>query len=266
MKHSGRNLYHKLVPAERRKQLYKLRHPVQYRRLRTVVHPSPKGDFSLRPFDRHRCIFVHVTKTAGTSVATALFGYLPYHHTAIDYRVIYGRRTFDRYFKFAYVRNPWDRLYSAYRYLKNGGWDDKDRAWATAHLGRFYDFNTFVKTWLDRENMMRHVHFWPQSEFLCDAHGRLLIDYVAYFETLEQDFERIKARLGIDARMRQLNRSPRSSYLDAYDAEARAIVGQIYQEDIERFGYSFDGPIRRATPALEPAAPPGSRLASPLNG
>ena len=164
----ARKLYNTVLSREIRLYLYKIRHLSDHRRLRTVVHPSAKGDFSLKPFDQHKCIFIHITKTAGTSVAKSLFNYLPYHYTAIDYRVIYGRKTFDEYFKFAFVRNPWDRLYSAYRYLKSGGWNNDDELWTKQNLADIDSFASFVKQWLNKENIMKHKHFWPQHIFICD--------------------------------------------------------------------------------------------------
>lgn len=234
-------VYYSIVPYETRRWLYKLRNPGSSRRLRTVVNPSPKGDFSLKPFDEHRCIFIHITKTAGTSVAKSLFGYLPYHYTAIDYRVIYGRKTFTEYFKFAFVRNPWDRLYSAYRYLKAGGWDNKDKAWAEANLGAYNDFGAFVRQWISKENISRHLHFRPQCHFICDGKGRLMVDYLAYFETINDDFDKIARRLHIDAEIGHHNVNPGSSYRDVYDEETRKIVADIYAQDIALFGYDFDG-------------------------
>ena len=142
---SIKNVYRTIVPYETRFWLYKLRHPAHFRELRTAVYPSAKGDFSLRPFDEHQSIFVHITKSAGTSVSRSLFGYMPYHRTAIDYRVIYGRKIFEKYFKFAFVRNPWDRLYSAFRYLKAGGWDEKDKVWAENNIAAYEDFTSFVR-------------------------------------------------------------------------------------------------------------------------
>ena len=234
-------VYNSIVPYETRRWFYKLRNPGANRRLRTVVYPSPKGDFSLKPFDEHRCIFIHITKTGGTSIAKSLFGYLPYHYTAIDYRVIYGRRNFEKYFKFACVRNPWDRLYSAYRYLKAGGWDDKDKAWAKANLGAYDDFGTFVREWMSTDNIRKHLHFQPQCHFICDTKGRLLVDYLAYFETINDDFEKIARRLNIDAELGCHNVTPGNSYRDVYDEDTRKIVAGIYALDIALFGYDFDG-------------------------
>ena len=164
-----RQIYNTVLSDENRKRLHKLRHINGYRKLRAEVFPSEKGDFSLKPYDDHHCIFIHITKTAGTSVAKSLFNYLPYHYTAIDYRVIYGARTYDHYFKFAFVRNPWDRLYSAYRYFKAGGWNDDDKTWARQHLAPYDDFNRFVQQWLTADNIKKHIHFKPQCEFICDS-------------------------------------------------------------------------------------------------
>ncbi len=236
-----RTLYRALVPYETRLWLYKLRHPAQYRRLRTQVNRHDKANFSLKPFDDHRAIFVHITKSAGTSVATGLFGALPYHYTAIQYRVIYGRKTFREYYKFAFVRNPWDRLYSAYSYLKGGGWDDRDKAWAGEHLSDIEDFNQFVLEWLTPERLYSHIHFWPQSRFICDRRGRPLINDLACFETISEDFNRIAATLGVEARLEHVNASRRASYRDAYTPAAIERVQDLYADDIERLGYSFDG-------------------------
>ena len=242
-----RQLYNSILPEETRLQLYKLRHRQEYEDLRKRVFHSPKGDFSLRPFDEHQCIFIHITKTAGTSVAKSLFHYLPYHYTAIQYRVTYGKETFNNYFKFAFVRNPWDRLYSAYRYLKSGGWNNEDRVWAENHLAKFDNFSDFVKQWLTKENIAKHIHFKPQHLFICDSNGRLLVDYLAYFETLDDDFRRISEHLRINAEIGHHNTTPGNDYRDAYNQESRNIVADVYSVDIEIFGYNFDGICKRRT-------------------
>lgn len=238
-------IYTDIVPYETRRWLYKLRHLKANKRMRTVVNPSEKGDFSLKPYDEHHCIFVHVTKTGGTSISKGLFGYLPYHYTAIDYRVIYGRRTFRNYFKFCCVRNPWDRVYSAFRYLKAGGWDESDRVWAESNLAEYDEFGPFVKQWLTPVNIRTHLHFHPQYHFICDAKGAILVDDLIYFETLNDDFTRIAKRLHIDAELGHHNANPGINYIDAYDSELRNIVADIYARDIELLGYDFNGIMKR---------------------
>ena len=195
----AQKIYSTLFSYETKLWLYKIRHLGEYKSLRKTVYPSPKGDFSLKPYDENKCIFIHITKTAGTSVAKSLFGYLPYHYKAIDYRVIYGRKIFEQYYKFAFVRNPWDRTYSAYRYLKSGGWNDDDKLWAEQNISEFDDFNQFIENWLTLSNIKKHIHFTPQYKFICDNKDNLLINYLAYFETINDDFEQIARHLNIDA-------------------------------------------------------------------
>lgn len=213
--------------------------------MRSVTHPSPKGDFSLKPFDEKQAIFVHITKTAGTSVALTLFGKLPYHYRAWEYRVIFGRQDFEKYFKFAFVRNPWDRLYSAFSYLKGGGWDDNDRQWAEQNIAHIEDFNAFVMEWLTPERLYSHMHFWPQSDFVCDKHNQPMIDYLAYFETINKDFDYLKMQVTPAAELKHTNASKRAGYQEVYSSEAISKVASLYKSDITNFGYEFDGLKRR---------------------
>ena len=67
-------------------------------------------------------VFVHVPKAAGTSVATATIGRRAGHFTAAEIRAAMGP-AFDRMFTFSVVRNPMDRLASAYRFARRGGGD-----------------------------------------------------------------------------------------------------------------------------------------------
>jgi hypothetical protein len=66
--------------------------------------------------NRHRCIFIHIPKTAGASIALSLFNEPPRHVHYRDFEIANPDK-FRRYFKFAFVRNPWDRLVSSYFYF-----------------------------------------------------------------------------------------------------------------------------------------------------
>lgn len=240
-----RQLYEKLVPYENRLAFFKWRNPKYFEELLYQVNPSPKGDFSLKPFDEHKAIFVHITKTAGTSVAKSLFGYLPYHYTAEEYRVFFGKKNFNNYFKFAFVRNPWDRLYSSYRYLKSGGWNDEDKIWGEENLKEFDDFNDFVTNWVTAENIKKHIHFKPQHEFICDRYGNLIVNHIAYFETLQEDFGTIAKMLNIETQLAKHNSNPGTTYTSIYSEDAKEVVNNVYEKDIKLFGYNFQGIAER---------------------
>lgn len=239
-----RSLYDRFLSYETRYWLYKLRHPTEFKILRTAVYESPKGNFSLRSYDAKQCIFVHITKSAGTSIAKSLFGELPYHYTATEYRVIFGRKAYNDYFKFAFVRNPWDRLHSAFSYLKSGGWNENDRAWAAANLSEFEDINDFVLNWLTPERLHSHIHFWPQMDFVADRHGRPMIDELAYFETIDDDYRRLADRIGATSPLAHVNASERMDYRQAYTSEAIEKIRKLYASDIQAFGYQFDSFVR----------------------
>jgi hypothetical protein len=237
-----RNLYTQLVPKETRFWLYKIRHQKEMESLKHKVFPSPKGDFSLRRYYTNKCVFVHITKAAGTSLALSLFGELPYHYTAQEYRVIYGRRDFNSFFKFTFVRNPWDRLYSAYSYLKGGGWNEQDAQWSYDNLSDIQSFDDFVINWLSEDRLSSHIHLWPQSDFICNAWGQPIIDHLGYFETIQQDFDLVAARLNLQqVNLKHTNASKREGYTSVYSDAAIQKVAALYSKDIANFGYQFNG-------------------------
>ncbi len=237
-----RNLIRQYLSEDTRFQLYALRHPAFCTEIRSQVHPSSKGDFSLRAFDEKQCIFVHITKTAGTSVALSLFGELPYHYTARNYQAIFGRSDFNRYFKFCFVRNPWDRLYSAWRYLKNGGWDEQDKIWAEENLPDTDNFNEFVMDWLTAESLSSHIHFKPQHKFICDYRSKIIVDFCGRFEDLVNDYGIIARTTGTVAPLKSKNITPGThSYRDIYNEASKEKVATLYAKDIALLGYTFNG-------------------------
>ena len=232
-------LYEHILPYEVRFSFYKLRNEAAFNKLRSEVFPSDKGDFSLMPFDELECIFVHITKTAGTSIAKGLFGYLPYHYTAQEYRVIYGKKTFEDYYKFCFVRNPWDRLASAFNYLRQGGWNAEDERFFNENL-RLYSFEKFVLEWINEESILTHLHFWPQNRFVCDRRGKLIVDHVARFEDIADEFAQISSKLGINAKLPHTNSSSTLDYRSLYSNEMIDTVAKLYQVDIALLNYEFE--------------------------
>lgn len=202
------------------------------------------GPYSLVPSDRLRCIFVHMPRTAGVSVCRALFdGYLAAGHTpAWDYRMVYSREDFRGFFKFTFVRNPWSRLYSAFVFLRAGGFNPVDERFANRHLGEFETFDRFVRDGLRRKPIREYLHFRPQRSLLARPRGGIEVDYVGRFEHLERDFADVCERLGLDAELGRSNASPASaaSYREVYSSESAEIAAEVYRADADAFDYTFD--------------------------
>ena len=231
------------LPYELRRGIYRTLRPSAFRTFQNMRRISPAEGNSLRPFDAFGCIFVHVPKCAGISVGKALLGSVPGSHISVlTYQLIYSREEYERYFKFAFVRNPWDRLVSAFRFLTSGGMTAADREWAEANLKGFGDFDDFVRRWVSPQNVSSWQHFKPQHRFICDPWGRVQVDFVGRFERLGEDYSTIARRLGVEGRLPQLNRGPRrdADFRSYYTAERRDIVADVYQRDIDLFGYEFD--------------------------
>lgn len=188
--------------------------------------------------DEFRCIFIHIPKTAGTSVARTLFGRGSRHVPWFEYQRANPRK-FRKYFKFAFVRNPWDRLVSTYFYLKSGGLNEMDRAWADEHLAGYESFEEFVMEWLTEERTWSWVHFKPQHYFICEDELRIQVDFVGRMERVNKDFQTVAHRLGCTRALATGNRSRHRHYSAYYTAELRDKVAQVYAADIRLFGYSF---------------------------
>ncbi len=227
----------------------------------------------------YRCVFIHLPKTGGISVEHVFLRLVGLtwdtreplllranhdpskgpprlaHLKASEY-VSCGYlapELFQSYFKFSFVRNPWDRMVSEYKY-RGHPMRMPFKTWLLKHLPP----PGFTDAW---------CHLVPQYEFLHDADGRLLADFVGRYETFQTDFDAVCDRLGIpptplphenrslDApRIRSLNdvkkrirrwlwtlrpRNVHPHYTQDYDDESRAYVAQRYRQDVETFGYAF---------------------------
>ena len=116
-----------------------------------------RGVYSGYP-NAHCCVFIHIPKAAGTSLTRTLFDSPSRHLHYTEYQRTNPRK-FQQYFKFTFVRNPYDRLFSAYTFLKKGGLNELDRCWAEQNLTSFPDFESFVHGWVTPENIWSWVAF-----------------------------------------------------------------------------------------------------------
>ena len=220
----------------------------RYKRLlASLKETSDPDEYSMLPFYKLRCIFVHIPKTAGLSVCHTLFGNRAGGHQTIEH---YKRNIPDavlaEYFKFCFIRNPWDRIFSAYNYLSRGGINEIDNAWAQHNIAKYKTFQDFVEHWLTHENIQSINHFRPQHKYIVDGEtNNIAVDFFGMFEHLADDFRLVSSRLypGKQVSLNHRNRTAPNNVADfreAYTENMRAIVAEIYSEDISLFGYTFD--------------------------
>ena len=211
--------------------------PVQERQ---IVNKAMSGNAHFPAYFRERrCLFVHEPKCAGRSLCAALFdggrpGHLPLYWYEQQFPGEYAES-----FKFSFVRDPLERAYSAYAYLRGNQLPQRDRA-AHQLVYQFRDFDDFVDRWLHPDNLQRQLHFVPQVAFLCDSLGHLGLDFIGRQENLEADFQTLCEHLGISGQLPHLNASRQRQAGPARDfcsTRTRRLVRRAYQRDYQLLGY-----------------------------
>jgi len=132
------------------------------------------------------------------------------------------------YFKFAIVRNPWDRFISLAFFRRS-----RSRRFLREPEGP-------LKRLAGRPRLTERLLGRPQHWFVSDGSGQPVVDYVGRFESLQTSFDEICDRIGLPrTELSVTNNSPHEPYRTYYDDDLRSIVAERYAEDARMFGYSF---------------------------
>jgi len=211
--------------------------------------------------EKRRFLFVHVQKTGGSTVSELL------KQTVSDARSLHPRhmclreaiereRIPEGSFRFAFVRNPWDRLVSWYTMIdrarrKRLSWDEDSVQRDRFQQNPLYrsvllhapTFEDFVKN-CTQTHMVEGVPYsfaLDQLSYVTDEDGEMLADFVGHFERFEEDLTHVLDRLGLTVPdIPHKNRGrPRRHYSEFYTPELEEIVHQRFKRDIEAFGYVF---------------------------
>ncbi len=201
-------------------------------------------------------ILVHVPRTGGTLVEAGLshYGIVLQGESNFDsvyFKHAYARDikrmmgdTYESYFKFSFVRNPWDWVVSNYAWNRG-----LHRCYI---IGTPYEFDGRtpgrVPDWAKDMSFERWLPWWlegfrpSQLALLTDATGSLLVDEVYRFESIDQAVGSICRCLNVEfVPLRVDTRGERTSadYRDYYTEETRRLVAEHFRTEIERFRYSF---------------------------
>ena len=153
------------------------------------------------------------------------------HLSLRQVRPYLGEEAFNGYFKFAFVRNPFDRFVSYCAFMLRGG-DVFQRQPQEAMRHFLFD-----------EPPEHHILFQPQARLLVGEDGRtLLTDSVGRVEDMQGSYDAICARIGIASRpLDRVNGSQHGDYRRYYDKALIDGVAARYAQDLDLFGYTFDG-------------------------
>jgi hypothetical protein len=203
---------------------------------------------------QHRFVFVAVPKTGTHSVRQALREHLSpedleqvglfvnkrfpmeelaaIRHGHLSLRQVrphLGEDVFGSYFKFAFVRNPFDRFVSYCAFMTRN-----TDAFRQAPRQVMHEL-------LFKVRPLDHVLFQPQHALLVGDDGELLADDVGRVEQMQDSYDRLCARIGIPSRaLDKVNStSPRGDYRRYYDDKLIEGVADLYRRDLELFGYGF---------------------------
>ena len=213
---------------------------------------------------KYRFLFVHIAKTGGTSVRSALqrlrwrdpwywpmflcsrFSHwsghrlatkLPRHAKIVAAKELLPEEFFRQLFKFAFVRNPWDLQVSSFHHIL------RERP---HYLGGHEDFASFLRWKLDPARPYQYhldTSIELQTDYLIDLRGEVIVDYIGRYESLEADFNRACQRIGIrppPLPHRRQARDRRADYRSYYTDDTAELVLETFRKDVELLGYRFD--------------------------
>jgi len=190
-------------------------------------------------------LFIHVIKVAGMSIERSLGGHdvrsqntnpeiqaklkaLGRHASAVQLRTALGDELFDRMFKFAFVRNPWDFALSLYHFnLEHPEFHGHARAKAAGN------FETYIMT-----QDATPAPNGQQRKLIADEKGKVMVDFVGRYETLADDFAKVREKLGVEAFLEHFNRTEHPKWQTVYNRKMFEQVRSRAKADIETFGYS----------------------------
>lgn len=199
---------------------------------------------------KYKCIFVHIPRTAGTSIEKWIYGQSWWgvekntkHLLASQAKKAYEQYWND-YFKFSIVRNPWDRMVSC---LKFNGYFKLDTNNGIIDLSGYKNLYSIDNVILEHDH-----RFSKKEKLISDKHipnaiyGNILdeeLDYIGKYEDLENAVkyikDRIKIRNDFDFNSHMNESKNRKNYKKYYDKGTKKEVKSMFLKDIEDYNYKF---------------------------
>lgn len=185
--------------------------------------------------DEYNAIFTHIDKTGGSSITSMLNNggaqETKYKHRILSEMINDNNKD---YFKFAFVRNPYERVLSKYYHDVKIARPEKPGS--TRDCSNFND-------WIIKHKRGLCKFLRTQYSYLYDKSGNNLTDFTGKFENFETDVLYIRKKLGLKAPLEHKNQNPIKKDIDCmseYTPEGIKIVNSIYFSDFQHFNYEME--------------------------
>lgn len=192
-------------------------------------------------FLENKLMFIHIPKAAGVSLFHAFYGKDSLGHVSFsNFESFIAPEKMDELFKFTFVRNPYERIYSEYSYLKAGGRNNKSDQEISFILEKFDNFSEFLLELKDNDVFQNIEHFRPQSYWLLNKEDKLNLEYIGKIETIEYDLNIICKMNNLPKiELNHLNKSNKKilNIEKVYCNETKKIINELYNDDFELFDY-----------------------------
>jgi hypothetical protein len=189
------------------------------------------------------CIFIHIPKCAGNAVQKSLFDEIVFgHQTVRQYQVALTESLYKKAWKFTITRDPWERIVSAWRFLKAGGFHKNDEKYFLENLSQHASFDHFVNDWLVYQdpNECGCAHFKTQLHYLRNLRGEVAIDSIIKLSDLSLKYPELRNRFGGgDLMVYNKFMEGRVDCHSYFTSQETLInIAKIYADDIQVLGYS----------------------------
>jgi hypothetical protein len=192
-------------------------------------------------------LFIHVPRTVE-----------PEHLTGLNKRISARIHSIDRtaeeyirqhrlsgHYKFAFKRNPYKRFAGLFAYFRSM---DENHPYFRYNqpivktVKQYDSLPAFARDFCGLR-ITRNFHFWPQSDYLLDKHGNVLVDFLGSAETLDSDLARLSAILGQGAKAPAATTGSHPTgdswgHLEIDDSVIKA-VNNHYARDLAMLGYAL---------------------------
>jgi hypothetical protein len=208
--------------------------------------------------NKKKFIFLHIPKTGGSSIEKALCRYsnkkvykipgngigLPGKHYKIKtIKNEYGTDMLNDYFKFTFIRNPFDRAVSFYafcrylpveKFLKSKKTSLNKEWLSLSKEARKKDFNDWI---ISEFGKIPSFSIWP---YLCNENDEIIVDFIARFKNIQRDFNIICEHIHVNIKLPHINKRKRKiNYRNYYNNKAKNFISKYCKKEIEYFKYKF---------------------------